>query len=132
MFYFVLAIVIFCIFMSIRTLFLPYKMKGKFVSLENFLSIGYAYATVAVGFGIIYMVFAFNGNPLLIEIGNVKNNNIFETCLYFSAMTLFSVGHGDVIPQGLGRIITVIEALIGYTLPAAFVARAVMEGNNSE
>jgi potassium channel LctB len=32
-----------------------------------------------------------------------------------------------VIPQGLGRIIAIIEALIGYTLPAAFVARAVFD-----
>jgi len=102
-------------------------MKGKFVSLENFLSIGYVYATVVLGFGIIYMVFAFNGRPLLIETGMVRNDNIFETCFYFSAMTMFSVGNGDVIPHGLGRIITVIEALIGYTLPAAFITRAVFD-----
>ncbi|MCQ6281188.1 potassium channel family protein [Bacillus sp. EB600] len=127
MFYLLLLLVIFCIFMSLRTLFLPYKMKGKFVSLENFLSIGYVYATVVLGFGIIYMVFALNGRPLLIETGMVRNDNIFETCFYFSAMTLFSVGNGDVIPHGLGRIITVIEALIGYTLPAAFITRAVFD-----
>lgn len=127
MFYLLLVLVIYCIFMSLRTLFLPYKMKGKFVSLDTFLSIGYVYATVVVGFGIIYMIFAFTGRPLLIETGIAKNENIFETCFYFSAMTLFSVGHGDVIPQGFGRIITVIEALIGYTLPAAFVAKAVID-----
>ena len=127
MFYLLLLLVIFCIIMSLRTLFLPYKMKGKFVSLENFLSIGYVYATVVLGFGIIYMVFAFNGRPLLIETGMVRNDNIFETCFYFSAMTMFSVGNGDVIPHGLGRIITVIEALIGYTLPAAFITRAVFD-----
>lgn len=127
MFYLVLAMVTFCIFMSLRTLFIPYKMKGKFVSLENFLSIGYVYLTVVVGFGIIYMVFALHGRPLIIETGIARSGNLFETCFYFSAMTLFSVGHGDVIPQGLGRIVTVIEALIGYTLPAAFVARAVFD-----
>lgn len=127
MFYLLLLLVIFCMFMSLRTLFLPNKLRGKFVSLENFLSIGYIYATVVLGFGIIYMLFAFNGIPLLIETGIARNENVFGTCLYFSAMTLFSVGNGDVIPQGLGRIITVIEALIGYTLPAAFVARAVFD-----
>lgn len=127
MFYLLLFLVVFCIFMSLRTLFLPYKMKGKFVSIDTFLSIGYVYATVVVGFSVIYMLFAFSGRPLLIETGSVRNENIFETCFYFSAMTLFSVGNGDVIPQGAGRIITVIEALIGYTLPAAFVARAVID-----
>lgn len=127
MFYLMFAIVVFCIFMSLRTLFLPYKMKEKFISLENFLSIGYVYLSVVVGFGVIYMLFAFYGRPILMENGTVKNNNIFETCFYFSAMTLFSVGHGDVIPTGVGRIFTVIEALIGYTLPVAFVAKAVFD-----
>ena len=130
MFYLLLALVMFCIFMSLRTLFLPYKMRGKFISFETFLSIGYVYVTVVVGFGIIYMLFAFSGRPLLVETVASRNDNIFETCFYFSAMTLFSVGHGDVIPQGAGRIITVLEALIGYTLPAAFVARAVIDRNN--
>lgn len=63
--------------------------------------------------------------PLLREI-NYPHKNIFETSFYFSAMTLFSVGNGDVLPQGLGRMVAVIEALIGYTLPAAFVARVVL------
>ncbi len=127
MFYLLLFLVVFCIFMSLRTLFLPYRMKGKFVSLETFLSIGYVYVTVVVGFGIIYMLFAISGRPLLLETAPSRNENLFETCFYFSAMTLFSVGHGDVIPQGAGRILTVFEALIGYTLPAAFVARAVID-----
>jgi potassium channel LctB len=131
MFYLLLSLVVFCIFMSLRTLFLPYKMKGNFISLETFLSIGYVYVTVVVGFGIIYMLYAFSGRPLLIETAVSRNDNVFETCFYFSAMTLFSVGHGDVIPQGAGRIITVLEALIGYTLPAAFVARAVIDRDRS-
>lgn len=127
MFFLLLMLVIFTIIMSLRTLFLPYKMRGKFVSLEIFLSVSYIYATVVVGFAVIYMLFAISGKPLLIETGTARSENIFETCFYFSAMTLFSVGNGDVIPMGAGRIITVIEAMIGYTLPAAFVAKAVFD-----
>jgi potassium channel LctB len=113
--------------MSLRNLFLPYRIEGKFVSFENFLYLGVIYVTVLIGFGLIYLIFSFNGEPIVKETGMVEGTNIFETCFYFSAMTLFSVGHGDVIPQGLGRIIAIIEALIGYTLPAAFVARAVFD-----
>jgi potassium channel LctB len=113
--------------MSLRNLFLPNGIKGKFVSFENFLYLGIIYTTILIGFGLIYLLFSLKGEPLLREVEIVKSNNIFETCFYFSAMTLFSVGHGDVVPQGLGRMITVIEALIGYTLPAAFVARAVFD-----
>ena len=127
MFYFLLPIVIFCIFMSIRTLFIPNTIKGKFVSIENALFLGSIYLTVILGFGLIYLLFELKGISLLVEVNNENNYNLFETSFYFSAMTLFSVGNGDVIPHGLGRMVAVIEALIGYTMPAAFVARALMD-----
>ncbi len=113
--------------MSLRTLFVPNTIRGKVVSIENFLYLGSVYLTVIIGFGLIYLLFELIGMPLLREVNNQDHQNIFETSFYFSAMTLFSVGNGDVIPHGLGRIITVIEALIGYTLPAAFVARVVFD-----
>ncbi|MEC1522539.1 potassium channel family protein [Neobacillus niacini] len=127
MFYFLLPIVIFCIFMSIRTLFIPNTVKGKFVSIENALFLGSIYLTVILGFGLIYLLFELKGISLLVEVNGENNYNLFETSFYFSAMTLFSVGNGDVIPHGLGRMVAVVEALIGYTLPAAFVARALMD-----
>lgn len=125
MFYLLIVLVSICIFMSLRNLFLPYRIEGKRVSFENFLSLGIIYITVLIGFGLIYLVFSFNGEPIVKETGIVESQNVFETYFYFSAMTLFSVGNGDVIPLGIGRIIAIIEALIGYTLPAAFVAKAV-------
>ncbi|PLR79717.1 transporter [Bacillus canaveralius] len=130
MFYAMLAIVIFCIGMSLRTLFLPYKIKGKRVSFENFLFLILIYATIMIGFGLVFMLFELQGEPVLIEAGTraaVDFWSRLETSLYFSAMTLFSVGYGDVFPIGIGRMIAVIEALIGYTIPAAFVARAVFD-----
>ncbi len=111
--------------MSLRTLFTPNTLKGKIVSTENFLYLGAVYLTIILGFGMIYILFNLIGMPLLREV-NVPHKNIFESSFYFSAMTLFSVGNGDVLPQGIGRMIAVIEALIGYTLPAAFVARVVL------
>lgn len=127
MFYFLLPIVIFCIFMSIRTLFIPNTIKGKFVSFENALYLGSIYLTVIIGFGLIYLLFELKGISLLMEINNKNDYNIFETSFYFSAMMLFSVGNGDVVPHGFGRMVAVVEALIGYTLPAAFVARALFD-----
>ncbi|MDQ0973259.1 potassium channel LctB [Bacillus niacini] len=132
MFYFLLPIVIFCIFMSIRTLFIPNTIKGKFVSIENALFLGSIYLTVILGFGLIYLLFELKGISLLVEVNDENNYNLFETSFYFSAMTLFSVGNGDVIPHGLGRMVAVVEALIGYTMPAAFVARALMDREVNE
>lgn len=113
--------------MSIRTLFIPNTIKGKFVSIENALYLGSIYLTVIIGFGLIYLLFELKGISLLMEINNKNDYNIFETSFYFSAMMLFSVGNGDVVPHGIGRMVAVVEALIGYTLPAAFVARAIFD-----
>jgi potassium channel LctB len=41
--------------------------------------------------------------------------------LYFSAITLLSVGYGDVTPFGLARAFAMAEAIIGYLLPAIIV-----------
>lgn len=127
MFYFLLPLVIFCIFMSLRTLFIPNTIRGKFASVENFLYLGTVYLTIIIGFGLIYLLFNLIGMPLIREVNPDPKDNIFETSFYFSAMTLFSVGNGDVLPNGWGRVIAVVEALIGYTLPAAFVAKVMLE-----
>jgi potassium channel LctB len=112
--------------MSLRTVFIPNTVKGKVVSFENFVYLGTVYLTIIIGYGLIYLLFYLIGVSVLIEMNYYSNHSIFETSFYFSAMTLFSVGNGDVIPHGIGRFIAVTEALIGYTLPAAFVARAVL------
>ena len=127
MIFFLLPIVVFCIFMSIRTLFIPNTIKGKIVSVDNFFYLCTVYLTVIIGFGLIYLILQLVGMSVLAEAGKGDQYNIFETSFYFSAMMLFSVGNGDVIPQGMGRFIAAIEALIGYTLPAAFVAKVMFD-----
>ncbi|WP_313801623.1 potassium channel family protein [Cytobacillus sp.] len=130
LFYLSLAVIVFCMVMSLRTLFLPHKIKGKKVSFENFLYLASIYVTVMIGFGLIYILLELNGFNVFLEetdewYGNFINR--LETGFYFSAVTLFSVGYGDISPVGIGRMIAVLEALIGYTIPAAFVFRAVFD-----
>lgn len=43
--------------------------------------------------------------------------------LYFSAITLLSVGYGDLSPFGWARGVAILEALVGYVLPGALVVR---------
>nr|WP_239454064.1 potassium channel family protein [Bacillus suaedaesalsae] len=52
---------------------------------------------------------------------------IFGTSLYFSGLTLLSVGYGDITPIGIGRLFAIIEALLGYIIPAAFVVRTMID-----
>lgn len=41
--------------------------------------------------------------------------------LYFSAVTLLSVGYGDITPFGWSKLVAIIEAMFGYILPATLV-----------
>lgn len=124
------AFTIYCIVMSLRTIFIPNTIKGKLVSVENFIYLTFVYITILIGFGLIYILLETKGHQVLVEQYATPSGNFIErlgTYIYFSAVTLFSVGYGDIAPIGVGRIIAMIEALIGYTIPAAFVARAVFD-----
>ncbi|WP_077617091.1 potassium channel family protein [Bacillus sinesaloumensis] len=52
--------------------------------------------------------------------------------LYFSAITLLSVGYGDVTPFGVSRAVAIIEALIGYLLPVVIVIQFLPPFKNYE
>ncbi len=70
------------------------------------------------------------GIPVLVEGGSILEGGFIEimgSSLYFSAITLLSVGYGDITPIGFGRGFAVVEALIGYIIPAAFVVRSMVD-----
>jgi potassium channel LctB len=128
-FYLLMTLIIFCMVMSIRAIFIEEKNQKKF-SLENLIWIANIYATILIGFAMIYLLFELNHYAVILDSGLKVQEDFFqqlETSFYFSAMTLFSVGYGDVSPIGIGRIIAAIEAFIGYSLPAAFLIRAVFD-----
>ena len=122
------AFTVYCIVMSLRTIFIPNTVKGKLVSVENFIYLSFVYITILIGFGLIYILLETKGYRILIEQYPAPSENFIQrlgTYVYFSGVTLFSVGYGDIAPVGIGRIIAMIEALIGFTIPTAFVAKAV-------
>ena len=122
-----------CIFMSFKTVVKACFQKN-FLSYETVIMITYLYISLLVGFGMIYLICIQSNMEVLIEAGNPISGGYFDklvTALYFSAVTLFSVGYGDLAPIGLGRFLAVIEALIGYVLPAVFLARTVIGIENS-
>ncbi|MGD6943250.1 ion channel [Cytobacillus gottheilii] len=128
--YISLALILLCMIMSLQSLFTSKRIKGKWVSVENMIYLVFLYGTIMIGFGLIYIILDLNGHIVLIEETSyleVSFLDRLETGFYFSAMTLFSVGYGDIAPIGIGRMIAVIEALIGYVIPTAFVARVVFD-----
>ena len=103
---------------------------NAFFSLYNLATLFLIYTTVLIAFGLSYVVLEEMGFAVLKEDGESLDAHSFqlvEICLYFSAVTLLSVGYGDISPIGIGRWIAIGEALIGYTLPFAFVMRSVID-----
>ncbi|MBG9654345.1 transporter [Cytobacillus firmus] len=132
-FYLSLILIVLCMIMSLLTLFSSAKIKGRWVSVENFLYLISLYATILIGFGLIYIWFDLHGLVVLMDGTEYMETGFLErleTGFYFSAVTLFSVGYGDISPVGIGRLIAVLEALIGYVIPAAFVARVVFDAGD--
>lgn len=126
---FFLFIILFAIGMSLRTLFMPTALQEKFISWESFLYLLYIFATIMIGFGLIYFLMLQMGWPILLENGEFFSGNVLDhlfTSIYFSAVTLFSLGYGDVAPVGIGRFVSIVESMIGYTIPAAFVVRTII------
>lgn len=132
MIYILVAATAFCMFMSLRTLFFPSKWREKHLSIKNFLLLGISYFILMLGFGLVYVLLEIRGIDILMENGEFIQGGFLDhlfTCLYFSGVTLFSVGYGDITPIGVGRGIALIESWLGYTIPAAFVIKTfIVEG----
>lgn len=132
---FLLAVTIVGLVSSIRSLFVAKVSRKQYFSLENIVFLILIYITVLLGFGIIFTVLDSNNSPILIENGMPLKGDFItklESAMYFSAITLLSVGYGDITPIGIGRWVAIIEALIGYTIPMAFVVKSVIHAERNE
>ncbi|MFC0190337.1 ion channel [Fictibacillus aquaticus] len=107
---------------------------------EHLMPFGYVavlfviYLTVIIGFGLLFTVTGLLGLPVLEGAAGFSEGSLWvvlHETVYFSASTLFSLGYGDILPIGIGRFIAIVEALIGYLLPIAFVLTSVIQHNTS-
>ncbi|MDT8863081.1 ion channel [Alkalihalobacillus sp. MEB130] len=111
-------------------------IRGAYsVSLRHFTLLLLVYITVILSFSNLYLGLELLGFEVLKE-GNshVEGtvNHLIEDIIYFSAVTLLSVGYGDLVPVGIGRMIAMVQALFGYILPAAFVVTSVLQVTKKE
>jgi potassium channel LctB len=103
-------------------------MKNKANILYNFLALLTLCGNIIGVFTVIYLVIDYWGIGGIIDqrgfslLGMPWFDQIGRT-VYFSAITLFSVGYGDLIPVGWSRLIAIMEATIGYILPAVITVQ---------
>nr|WP_144923191.1 potassium channel family protein [Paenibacillus bovis] len=132
MWYVLFFAVVICILMALRILFFPDRFSLKQVSFENFAFFGCTYVIIMIGFCLIFLLLEMKGMNVIIDASSTEDdswNQRLTSSLYLSAITLFSVGYGDVVPIGIGRLLVMVEALLGYTIPAAFVVRTFFDND---
>src|SRR5699024_12142512 len=96
-------------------------------SVEIFYTLLITYSIVIIGFGLIYFILSFQGIILVEgdELRKVGKLGSLIHSFYFRGVTILTIGYGDIVPIGIGRLVALIQALIGYILPTAFVLRLV-------
>jgi len=97
------------------------------IAYEVFYALVIIYATVIIGFALLYYVFS-HKEVILVESYQQDLHSslaIWWRSLYFSGVTMLTIGYGDIIPLGIGRFFALLQALIGFVLPTAFVLKVV-------
>ncbi|WP_027956054.1 potassium channel family protein [Halobacillus kuroshimensis] len=111
---------------SLRQIFHSLEIEHKIFSSQLFIAVMLLYTIVMIGFGLIYTVLILEGVDVYrtgIPYRRVSWIEEFIRSIYFSGVTLFTVGYGDMLPVGVGKWLAILEAMIGYTLPAALAAK---------
>jgi potassium channel LctB len=115
---------IWVMFKSLLQLLNTKRFACPVFSWRHFFVLLLAYLICILGFTVLYLgleiagyssVIIYNLNEELSPVTYVGN------LIYFSTMTMLSVGYGDITPLGLAKLLASIQALIGYLLPAAFI-----------
>lgn len=99
-------------------------MNKKMFVLEIFLTFMIVYSILIIGFGLVYFILSFSGDVFIDQQkSDDASLNRLLTSIYFSGVTLLTIGYGDVSPVGVVRFLAVIQAMLGYALPSLLVLR---------
>ncbi|PXW90905.1 potassium channel LctB [Streptohalobacillus salinus] len=105
--------------------------KHTHFSHPMFLKLFFTLLAIFVGFSLLYYSLYLNGHIVIVDTVHDRQINHFSDFLYFSGVTLMSVGYGDLVPVGVGRIFSLLEASLGLLLPSAFFIKAMSDKDQS-
>lgn len=105
--------------------------KKSYVNSALFLKLFFVMVGLTFGFAVLY--YLLSSNEVILKISDNTGEQApedFMTFLYFSGVTMLSVGYGDLIPVGSARFFALIQASLGLLLPTAYFMKAL--GGSSE
>ena len=101
------------------------KYKKSYFSSAFFYKLFFILLSLTFGFALLYYILSFNGDLLTLNGPNGDPvEQVFSNYLYFSGVTILSVGYGDMVPVGSARFFALIQAALGLLIPAGYFMKA--------
>jgi len=106
-------------------------MISKKVIISNLIALFLLYFNIVLTFSWIFMLLDYYGwGPIIDHYSTHFHQDQwldrFSRSFYFSAITLLSVGYGDVTPFGISKAVAILEAMIGYILPVVLMIKYIL------
>ena len=123
-----------CFFVIIFISILNYVYAQQTIKINKLLAIVTSYLVLGILFALIYtLIFTFAPSSFQYTIGNglselkqFPHPRFFSEALYFSFVTLSTLGYGDWVPIfGALKMLSALEAIIGQLFIAMLIARLV-------
>ncbi|KMJ58384.1 metal transporter [Bacillus sp. LL01] len=105
--------------------------KKSYANSALFLKLFFVMTALTFGFAVLY--YLLSSGEVILRVSDINGDQASEdflTFLYFSGVTMLSVGYGDLIPVGSARFFALIQASLGLLLPTAYFMSAL--GSSSE
>lgn len=90
---------------------------------------------VGIGFGFAFLYYLLSLNNVILRVSSPTGEPVeptFSNLLYFSGVTLLSIGYGDYVPVGGVRFFAIMESAIGVLLPSAYFMKALGSSNHEK
>lgn len=99
--------------------------KKSYFSTALFIKLFFVLGGVTFGFALLYYALSFEETVIVHDLSaETPIEHSFSNLLYFSGVTILSIGYGDMIPVNTARFFALLQAAIGVLLPTAYFIKA--------
>jgi potassium channel LctB len=128
-----IAITILFLVANLYYFFTNKSYKKSYFCPVLFYKLFYVLVATTVGFACLYYLLSIQEPVLIInDPTGEPAEQTFANFLYFSGVTMLSIGYGDLVPIGVARFFSIIQASIGLLLPAAYFMKGFSAAQQSK
>ncbi|TMU83580.1 two pore domain potassium channel family protein [Bacillus sp. BHET2] len=125
--------VILFILVNLIYFFKDKHFKYSYFSTPLFYKLFFVLFSIMIAFAVLYYALSFHDPMLKVSSPSGKPvDHSFLNYLYYSGVTILSVGYGDYIPTGHLRFFALFEAAIGLLLPTAYFMKVLDSKGKNE